>query len=75
MLEKASCGAAEAPVDWFQRLNYLRSGEVTQVAGLSVAALGGAPEGDGGGDEPVVGRRVSRQAAHRLRRCRAKSTS
>ena len=68
LLAKATCGAAEAPVDCFQRLNYLRSGEVTEVAGLSVAALGGAPERDGNADGPVVGRCVSRQAAHRLRR-------
>lgn len=40
------------PVDCYDRFSYLRNGAVTEVAGVAVAAVGGAPENDGRGDDP-----------------------
>ncbi len=68
LLGTITSNAALAPVDVFQRLQYLRSGEVTEIAGLRIAALGGAEEVEDEQESPVLGRCVSRQAASRLRR-------
>ncbi len=58
---------AFVPVDVFGRINYLRSGEVAELAGLRIAALGGAPELPGKPECPIVGPRVSPKGACRLR--------
>jgi hypothetical protein len=68
LLAQTTCNAALAFVDAFQRIHYLRSGEVTELAGLRVAALGGAPEVEGKDPSPPLGKYVSRQAANRLHR-------
>ena len=66
-LEKTTCDSALAPVDAFGRVHFLRSGEVTEIGGLRVAALGGAPEDEQTVDTPVLGPWVSARAARRLR--------
>ncbi len=53
-------------VDVFRRIYYLRSGEVTELAGLRIGALGGEAELPGQPDGPLFGPRVSRKAAQRL---------
>lgn len=69
-LEEVTCGSAFSPVDAFNRLYFLRSGETTDVAGVTVGAIGGAPEGKDvdRGDRSVLGKNVSYRAFHRLRR-------
>jgi hypothetical protein len=67
-LEKVTGGAALAPVDSVGRIHLLRSGEVTELAGLRIAALGGGPEHPDTLDAPFFGSLVSAHAARRLRR-------
>ncbi len=66
-LESVTCGAVLAAVDVFDRLYLLRSGETADVAGIRVAAVGGAPENESGEDR-IPGKHVSRRAVNRLRK-------
>jgi len=67
-LQRITGASVFSPVDFFERVYYLRSGEVTEISGVRVAALGGAPEHEDTVDAPVVGPLVSAWAARRLRR-------
>ncbi|MGI9516731.1 MAG: metallophosphoesterase family protein [Pirellulaceae bacterium] len=69
-LDSITHGSAFSPVDKFNRLWFLRSGETTEVAGVTVAALGGAPEAESvdKNDESVLGPNVSYRAVQRLRK-------
>ena len=69
-LEEVTCGSALSPVDAFNRLHFLRSGETTSVVGITVGAIGGAPEREDFDreDDTVLGRNVSYRAVQRLRR-------
>lgn len=66
-LQAITRGSVFSPVDFFKRVYYLRSGEVTQIRGVRVGALGGAPEEDDTVDAPVLSPVVSARAARRLR--------
>lgn len=68
VLDRITCGAALASVDAFQRIHLLRSGEVTELAGVRIAALGGMPERDRPPERQVLSTIVSETAAGRLRR-------
>jgi hypothetical protein len=68
LLAQTTSNAPLAFVDVFQRIYYLRSGEVTELAGLRIAALGGAPEVEAKELSPPLGKYVSPQAANRLQR-------
>jgi len=64
-LDKATGNSAIASIDCFDRIKLLRSGEVTSIAGIRIAALGGAPETETSEDE-LLGKYVSAQGANRL---------
>lgn len=66
-LAKVTGNSALASIDFFDRLYLLRSGEVTEFAGIKVGALGGAPETEDSEDE-LLGKNVSRRGAHRLKK-------
>jgi hypothetical protein len=67
-LERVTSGAAMTSVDAFGRLFFLRSGEMTELHGLRVGAVGGAPELPDEEASPVLGKHVSERAVARLRR-------
>jgi len=64
-LQRAANGPF-CPVDVFDRVWYLRSGEVTELAGVRIAALGGKPEPPESAHEPLIGPTVSERAASKL---------
>jgi Icc-related predicted phosphoesterase len=64
-LGKATGNSAMASLDVFGRINLLRSGEVTSIAGIRIGALGGAPETETSEGE-LLGKYVSAQGANRL---------
>ena len=70
LLKQATGSENMVTVDRYDCLSYLPSGETTEIAGLSVAALGGAPESVGDADAPLLSRSVSGMAARRLTRQR-----
>ncbi len=55
-----------APVDFYRRIYFLQSGEITELAGLRIAALGGAKERENTPAEPCLGPYVDPDAASRL---------
>lgn len=70
LLSELTCGAVLSPVDFYNRIYYLRSGETADVAGVTVGAIGGAPESgdEKDHDESVLGPTISPRAVKRLRR-------
>ena len=62
-----TCAPACSSVDAFHRLHFLGSGETTQIAGVRVGPIGGAPESEDTRDE-ILGRNVSKRAVNRLRK-------
>ncbi len=68
-LSKVTVGML-SPVDRYGAFSLLRSGEIVDVAGFRLAALGGAPEAEsrsGTADvSPGIGKYVSQQASKRL---------
>lgn len=65
LLQEVTACSACSSVDVFGRLNYLRSGEIHEIAGIRIAGIGGAPEEDAT-SVPLFSTRVSAQAVRRL---------
>jgi Icc-related predicted phosphoesterase len=55
------------PIDYYNRLLFLKSGKIANVAGIRVAAVGGAPEKPDEQNAPSLGPRVSASACNELK--------
>ncbi|MFT7639381.1 MAG: Icc-related predicted phosphoesterase [Pirellulaceae bacterium] len=66
LLESVISDDDVSTIDYFDRLQYVRSGKVVEVGGLRVAVIGGSPENENERDMPPVGPRVSAAAVKEL---------